>query len=117
MLEVDFVISVCQIVRLCLLPDTHKEWLRVRDGPSYIHLCLYGLPMEAAYQIPIRSGCAGLFLDFSWTSAGHGGCSLRCGQTPIRSGFGVSEVAVVISVCQCPPMPPMELVSVCGCGP
>ena len=31
-------------------------------------------------------------------------------------GFGVSEVAVVISVCQCPPMPPMELVSVCGCG-
>ena len=47
MLEVAFVISVCQIVRLCLLPDTHKEWLRVRDGPSYIHLCLYGLPMEA----------------------------------------------------------------------
>ena len=47
MLEVDFVISVCQIVRLCLLPDTHKEWLRVRDGPSCIHLCFYGLPMEA----------------------------------------------------------------------
>ena len=29
-----------------------------------------------------------------------GGCSLRFGQTPIMSGFGVSEVAVVISVCQ-----------------
>ena len=24
-----------------------------------------------AYQIPIRSGCAGLFLDFSWTSPGR----------------------------------------------
>ena len=46
----------------------------------------------------------------------RGGCSLRFGQTPAMRGFGVSEVAVVISVCQCPPMPPMELVSVCGCG-
>ena len=46
----------------------------------------------------------------------RGGCSLRFGQTPTMRGFGVSEVAVVISVCQCPPMPPMELVSVCGCG-
>ena len=53
MLEVAFVISVCQIVRLCFLPDTHKEWLRIRDGPSYIHLSLYGLPMEAPC-LPLR---------------------------------------------------------------
>eukprot|EP00959_Pyramimonas_sp_CCMP1952_P157761 3298960-Pyramimonas_sp.AAC.1 len=52
------------------LPDTHKEWL--------------------------RGAFPGLLLDVcrAW------GCSLRSGQTPIRSSFGVLEVAFVISVCQ-----------------
>ncbi len=45
-----------------------------------------------------------------------GGCSLRFGQTPIMSGFGVSEVAVVISVCQMSAYAAYGAVSVCGCG-
>ena len=63
----------------------------------------------AADQIPIRSGCAGLFLDFSWTSPGRlQGMGVLAKVWPdtykewlrrVRSGlydFGLSD---------CPPMP------------
>ncbi len=50
MLEMAFVISVCQIVRLCRLPDTHKEWLR-------------GLP--DTHKEWLRGTFPGLLLDFS----------------------------------------------------